>query len=356
MIERVSHALALRPEQVRAVADLISQGATIPFIARYRKERTGSLDEVAIAQIRDTLEREKALDTRKEAVLKSLSKRDLITPELERAVAGAATLTDLEDLYEKYRPKKRTRAQAAREKGLEPLALSLLKQNSDDPEKTAAPFVDDKKGVPSVADALAGARDILAEGFNESVRTRKKLRLLFQKKGIMTSRVKKNKEEKGAKYRDYFDWSQEASKVPSHRILAVLRGEKEGVLTVHLLPPEPEALTVMEKIFIKNQGAAARQVALAVKESYKRLLSKSLEKEALAALKIRADEKAIQVFADNLKELLLAPPLGQKRIIAVDPGFRTGCKVVCLNEMGRLLHHDVIHPFGEKSRERKLWQ
>ncbi len=342
-IHIISRELNLSAENISAVAKLLEEGATIPFIARYRKERTGSLDEVAIGQIRDRIEQIKALDERKAAVIKSLTERELLTQNLLKEIQAAASLTGLEDLYEKYRPKKRTRAQDAREKGLEPLAGFLLKQTDQDPLLEAKAYVSPEKGVESALDALAGARDIIAETMNEDVATRAGIRQLFLNSAMIQSSVKKGKEGEGAKFKDYFDWSENAYKTPSHRVLAMFRGQNEDILIVHVLPDEDKALAFIESRYVKNRSKSAEEVRAAIKDGYKRLLSKSMEKECMTDLKTRADETAIHVFSDNLKELLLSSPLGQKRILALDPGFRTGCKVVCLDAQGKLLHHDVVY-------------
>jgi uncharacterized protein len=343
IIPILSRELNLAPENVSSVVKLLEEGASLPFIARYRKERTGSLDEVAIGLIRDRMDQLKALDERKTAILKSLAERSLLTPQLQAEIQAAASLTGLEDIYEKYRPKKRTRAQDAREKGLEPLAGFLLKQSDQDPLREAERYISPEKGVESARDALAGARDILAETINEDADIRDKVRNLFMKTAMIQSSVKKGKEEEGAKFKDYFDWSENAFKTPSHRVLAMFRGQNEEVLLVHVLPDEDQALSLIEGRYVKNRSKSAEEVRTAVKDGYKRLLSKSMEKECMAELKTRADETAIGVFAANLKELLLSAPLGQKRILALDPGFRTGCKLVCLDAQGKLLHHDVVY-------------
>ncbi|MDA8132996.1 MAG: Tex family protein [Desulfobacteraceae bacterium] len=339
----ISRELNLSPENVSSVVKLLEEGASLPFIARYRKERTGSLDEVAIGLIRDRMDQLKALDERKTAILKSLTERSLLTRELQAEIQVAASLTGLEDVYEKYRPKKRTRAQDAREKGLEPLAGFLLKQSDQDPLLEAESYVNPEKGVDSAQDALAGARDILAESMNEDADIRAKIRNLFIHTAMIQSSAKKGKEEEDTKFKDYFDWSENAFKAPSHRVLAMFRGQNEDVLTVHVLPDEDQALSLIEGRYVKNGSKSAQEVRIAVKDGYKRLLSKSIEKECMAELKAKADETAIGVFAANLKELLLSAPLGQKNILALDPGFRTGCKLVCLDAQGKLLHHNVIY-------------
>ena len=353
----ISCELKLTQKQVEAVTTLLDQGSTIPFIARYRKEMTDSLDEVAIADIRDRAQSLKELSTRKEAILKSLTQRELLTQDLETAIAKADSMTKLEDLYERYRPKKRTRAQDAREKGLAPLATFLLAQKHQDLSAEAPKFVSPDKGVASVEEALAGARDIIAEIVNEDPRARESVRELFSAKAQIISRLKKGKEEEGAKFRDYFDWSELAFKAPSHRVLAMLRGQNESILNVHVLPEEEMALIRVERLFLRHPSKThpdiRSQVKLAVKDAYKRLLSKSIEKESLARLKLAADDQAIAVFVTNLRELLLSAPLGQKRVMAIDPGFRTGCKVVCLDSQGKLLDHDVIFPH-DKGRSRAM--
>lgn len=348
IVTTISRELGLDEKQVEAVAALLDQSATIPFIARYRKEATGSLDEVAIAAIRDRVQALKDLLARKEAILSSLTERELLTPDLKRAIDLAETMNGLEDLYEKFRPKKRTRAMDAREKGLEPLADFLLAQKNQDLTAEAQKFVRPDQGVATVEEALAGARDILAEAITEDPRVRAEVRELFVSRAMIVSRVKKGKEEDGSKFQDYFDWSEPASKAPSHRILAMLRGKNEGILTVHVLPEEDQALARVEGFVLKHPSKTnskiQAQVREAVRDGYKRLLSKSIEKEILARLKLGADDQAIAVFARNLRELLLTSPLGEKSVMAIDPGFRTGCKVVCLSAQGKLLHHEVIFP------------
>ncbi len=346
-VTTIARELQLEPQRVEAAAQLLGGGATVPFIARYRKEATGSLDEVAITAIRDRLEQLAELDRRREAILKSLTERELLSPELEAKISAAPTLAVLEDVYLPFRPKRRTRAMIAREKGLEPLAELLFEQRGDrplDPEAAARDYIDQERGVPDAASALAGARDIIAEQVSEHADARARLREFFKRKGILTSRVAKNKETEGAKYKDYFDWQEPALAAPSHRVLAMLRGEKEGYLYLHIAPPEEPALALLERLFVRGTGPASQQVALATEDGYKRLLAPSLETELRVAIKLRADDEAIRVFADNLRELLLAPPLGQERVLALDPGFRTGCKLVCLDAQGALLHHETIYP------------
>ena len=351
-IEKIAKELQLRPNQVLATAELLVEGATVPFIARYRKEATGTLDEVAVTGIRDRLAQLEELDKRRESIVKSLEERGLLTDELRTSLLVAESMTVLEDVYLPYRPKRRTRATMAREKGLEPLALLLFEQSPEtDPPAEAAAFIDPEKGVQTGEEALAGARDIIAEIISQDQEARARTRELFERKGVFRSRVIPGQEEPGAKFRDYFEWEEPLASAPSHRVLAMRRGENEGVLLLRIVPPEEEALALIEGLFVRGEGPASVQVLEAVHDGYKRLLSLSMETEMRLMTKERADREAIRVFADNLRELLLSAPLGRKNILAVDPGFRTGCKVVCLDRQGGLLHIDVIHPF-ESERNR----
>ena len=351
--DKIAQELALQPRQVAATASLLADGATIPFIARYRKEVTGSLDEVAITAVRDRLEQLQTLAERRDAVLKSLDERNLLTDELRAAIEGAETLANLEDIYQPYRPKRRTRAMIAKEKGLEPLAELLWAQDPDlDPARAAESFLSAEHEIDSAETALAGARDILAERVSDDTEARTAMRRLFTAKGMLRSRVVAGKEAEGAKFRDYFEWEEPAAKAPSHRILAMRRGEAEEFLYLRVAPPEDEAIALVTGMFVQNTSAAAGQVRLAVGDGYKRLLGPSIETETRMELKQRADGEAIKVFAANLRELLLAPPLGQKRVLGIDPGFRTGCKVVCLDAQGKLLHNDLIYVEGsDRQRE-----
>lgn len=335
---------------VRAVAELLAEGSTIPFISRYRKEMTGSMDEVNIASVRDRLEQLQELDKRREAVISSIEKQGFLTPELLALLAKAKTLAEVEDIYLPFRPKRKTRASMAKEKGLEPLAQKIFDQEKFDLEAFAQSFIDTEKGVADLEEALAGARDIIAEWVSENPETRKNLRELFWKEGTVIAKVVKSKEADGQKFKDYFDWNEPIAKTPSHRLLALRRGEKEGILTLDIFPPEESATELLERQYIKGANAATEQVKLAIHDSYKRLLRPSLETEIRMESKMKADEEAIKVFATNLKELLLAAPLGQKNVLALDPGFRSGCKVVCLDRQGKLVHHDVIYPH-EPQRE-----
>ncbi|MEI6343929.1 MAG: Tex family protein [Verrucomicrobiota bacterium] len=363
MIEKhlvqITSELGLQPRQVTATAVLLEEGATVPFIARYRKERTGELDEVKITAIRDRLEQLEALDKRRESIISSLEERKLLTEELRAKVDGALSLTSLEDIYLPYKPRKRTRATIAKELGLEPLSEILWAQDvATDPEALAAPYVgntvtvDGKtSSLDNIAAALAGARDILAERINDDATARAQLRSLYLNKGIMKSTLISGKEVEGAKFKDYFDWSEPAATAPSHRILAMRRGETEGFLYFRLTPPESEALGTLFQLFVRGSSPAAKQVQLACEDSLKRLLGFAMEVEARGFYKKKADEEAIRVFADNLRELLLASPLGQKITLGIDPGFRTGCKVVLLDRQGKLLAHEVIYPGRGRSEE-----
>lgn len=334
--------------QVSATAKLLDEGATVPFIARYRKEATGQLDEVQITSIRDRLSELKALQERRESIVKSLKERNLLTDALKAQVEAAETLARLEDIYQPYRPKRRTRAMIAQEKGLAPLADFLFEnQNAALDDETAKFIVEDGEEdlrVPNAEEALKGARDILAERFSDDTEMRAEMRKVYEKEAILESKVMMDKEEEGAKYRDYFDFSEPLAKIPSHRLLAIRRGANEGFLFFRILVDEEQATGLMKRRFLKGSGAAAEQVSMAIEDSFKRLLGPSMETDSRLTSKKRAEEQAIKVFADNLRELLLASPLGQKRVLAIDPGFRTGCKVVCLDPQGALLNNTVIYP------------
>ncbi|PIE67604.1 MAG: RNA-binding transcriptional accessory protein [Deltaproteobacteria bacterium] len=340
--------LELEATRIQAVAQLLADGATVPFIARYRKEATGSLDEVAVATIRDRLEQLAERDHRREAILESLKQHGHLTDELKKQVLAAQTMTELEDIYLPYRPKRRTKATIAREKGLEPLALAILSQEDADPPVLAENYVDPEKSVETVEAALAGARDIIAETINEDGKVRSRVRDLFWAHATIRSRVIEGKEIEGAKFKDYFDWEEAVATAPSHRILAMRRGEKEDVLNLTIAPQPEQALAIMEDQFVKGSGEDSEQVRMAAHDAYKRLLSRSMETEVRVGLKERADAEAIRVFADNLRQLLLASPLGAKRVMGIDPGFRTGCKLVCLDRQGKLLHNDTIYPHGSE--------
>lgn len=326
--------------QVAATVDLLAGGATVPFISRYRKEATGSLDEVQVTAIRDRLAGLAELDKRRQSIIESLVKRELLSGELKASLYRADNLTSLEDIYLPYKPKRRTRAMIACEKGLEPLAQALFKQHIHDVD--AAAYINDEKGVGSIDDAYAGARDIIAEWVSENQEIRVILRKLYADRAVIVSKVVKKNQEMGRKFRDYFDWREEAKKAPGHRLSAMFRGENEKVLSLSVKPPDELTLPLLKNHFVKNGDR--KQLELALIDSYKRLLGPSLENELRNSLKERADREAIGVFADNLRELLLAAPLGQKRIMALDPGFRTGAKLVCLDEQGTLLYSTTIYP------------
>jgi len=350
-ISKVALELGLKESQVQAASELLDQDATVPFISRYRKEVTGSLDEVAVAAIRDRIHQLREIDRRREAILKSLEERGLLTDELKEAVMDAETMASLEDIYLPYRPRRRTRATIAREKGLEPLARAIFAQGEMDPISEAMAFVDPEIGVESAEDALSGARDIIAEWINEDAEARSRMRDLFEARGTIRSRSSPGKEAEGMKYKDYFDWSEPLKKAPSHRILAMMRGENEGFLVLHIEPPEEMAVSLLESLFIRGKGPSSNQVAQAMQDSYQRLLWPSMETEMRSAYKDLADDKAITVFAQNLRQLLLDPPLGQKILLAIDPGFRTGCKVVVLDRQGSLVHHDAIFPHEPQKKD-----
>ena len=348
-ILKIADELKIAANQVGAVALLLAENATVPFIARYRKEATGSLDEVAITNIRDRLEQLAELDKRREAILESLEKQGHLTGELKDKVMTAETMAVLEDIYLPFRPKRRTRATIAKEKGLEPLAKLILEQANFDVHKEAEKFVSAEKEVDSTETALAGARDIIAEWINEDQQARADIRLLYQKKSQYVCKVVTGKEEEAIKYKDYYDWSEPLASAPSHRVLAMRRGAKEELLVLRVIVDEDHAVSILDSLFIKNNNSAAEQVKLAVKDSFKRLIMLSMETEIRLESKKKADEEAIKVFAENIRQLLLSSPLGEKSILAIDPGFRTGCKVVCLDRQGKLLYNDVIYLLGSQA-------
>ncbi len=343
---QIAQELRVKPSQVAATVHLLEESASIPFIARYRKEATGSLDEVAVTCIRDRLHQLNELDKRRATILESIQQQGKLTDELKKKILACAALTVLEDIYLPYRPKRRTRASIAKEKGLEPLAQEIFAQEGIDPAAEAIGYVNAEKKVHSVAEALAGARDIIAEWVSEDAPARSRLRALFRDRAVISSRVVKGKEKDGSKYKDYFEREEPVKNVPSHRILALRRAEKEKFLTMRILPPEEEALSILRSIFVRGDGKDAHETRLAVEDGYKRLLSLSLETEIRLELKKRADHEAVEIFKNNLRQLLLAPPLGQKNVLAIDPGFRTGCKLVCLDRQGKLLHHETIYITG----------
>ena len=351
--QHIASQLNLGTRQVEKTIELLEQGATVPFIARYRKEMTGNLNEVQIAAIRDMLIKLKEIDKRREAILQSIDEQGKLTPELRAQIEKAESLTELEDIYLPYKPKRKTRASVAIEKGLQPLADELRKQYKCSVEQLAEQYVDEEKGVSSSDDALAGARDIIAEQVSEDIAARNKVRNIFRRQAMLSSKVVKAKEEEAAKFQSWFDWNENAMRAPSHRILAMFRGESEGLLRVRIVPDDDKAaIESLERQFVRGNYESSEQVALAVKDGYKRLLEPSIETEFYNTLKERADREAIKVFAENLRQLLLASPLGQKRTLAIDPGFRTGCKVVCLDAQGQLLHNETIYPFTSVREER----
>ena len=352
LIPQIARELQLERRQVVATVALLDDGATVPFIARYRKENTATLDEVAISNIRDRLSQLRELGDRREAILSSLEKQGLLTEELGQAVLSAESLAALEDAYLPFRPKRRTRAAIAQEKGLAPLALYIRGQEDFDVGLAAAEYVNPNTEVKSVQDALSGARDIIGEWVSEDATARRAIRELFWDEGVFSATVASGKEEAAAKYRDYLQWQEPVVGVPSHRVLAMLRGEKEALLSLHIAPPVSSALAILERLFVSGSTQASEQVRLAIQDRYKPLLESSMETEVRKEVRLRAEEAAIRVFADNLRQLLLAPALGQKNILALDPGFRAGCKLVCLDRQGRLMHQDTVYPLlGSRGRE-----
>jgi protein Tex len=356
MYFKLADELNIDSKQVVAVVRLLDEGATVPFISRYRKEATGSLDEVQILNIKDGIERLRQLEQRRESILKSIESQNKLSEELKEKLLQAETLSQLEDLYLPYKPKRRTRASIAREKGLEELANYIFAQQGNALSEEAAKYVSLEKEVNSEDEALQYARDIIAETISENAVARESIRELYKKSGIIKSKVIKGKEESGEKFRDYFEWEEKLMDCPSHRMLAMRRGEKEDVLILDLVIDEEEATRKLEKQFINGRGACAEQLQLAISDGYKRLLQPSIEAEMRLLSKQVAEKKAIEVFAENLKELLLASPLGQKAILGVDPGFRSGCKVVALDRQGKLLEETVIYPHEpQRKTEEAKW-
>ncbi|MBF0386204.1 MAG: helix-hairpin-helix domain-containing protein, partial [Candidatus Omnitrophica bacterium] len=346
----ISQELGLKELQVRNTSSLIDSGSTIPFISRYRKELTGSLDEVMVGKIRDRLNQLRELDKRRDAILESIKEQGKLTDELKDMILSAQSLSVLEDLYLPYKPKRRTKATVAKEKGLEPLAKLIFEQKAIALENEAKKYINAEKKVASVEEALAGARDIIAEWINEDAALREKLRKLFREEAVLKTKIITGKEEAGVNFKDYYDFSEIAHKSPSHRILASRRGEKEGFLTLRVLPAEVKAFEIIISHCLRAKNSCAEQVKESCIDSYKRLLSPSLETEYRVELKLRADQEAISIFGKNLKNLLMAPPMGQKKVMAIDPGLRTGSKVVCLNEQGKLLDHTTIFLLSENGQ------
>ena len=347
-ISLISSALQLSEKQIRNVIQLFNEGATIPFISRYRKEMTDGMDEVQLADTKDYYDKLCELAKRKLAVFKSIEEQDKLTPEIKMRIDNCWNITELEDIYLPYKPKRRTRAEIAREKGLEPLAKMLMKQDANNVEQLALSFI--KGEVTDANDALKGARDIIAEWVNESESARNAIRNIFAREAIISSKLIKGKEEEAQKYRDYFDMSEKLARCSSHRLLAMRRAEAEGFLRVNISPEDEHCYERLERIFVKGKLKSSEQVAEAVSDAYKRLLKPSIETEFASESKTKADTEAIRVFAENLRQLLLAPPLGQKRVLGIDPGFRSGCKIVCLDAQGNLLHNETIYPHAPKMR------
>ncbi len=343
----ISKELNLPENGVRNTLLLLDEGATIPFISRYRKERTGSLDEVAIGDIAEKYEKLTEIGKRKETIISTLITQDNLTGELKKRIDECWQSNELEDIYLPFKPKRRTRAEIAREKGLEPLAKILMKPISSTPEKLASQFL--KEGVETIEEALKGARDIIAEWVNENERARNIVRYHFRKKAVITSRVVKGKELEALNFKDYFEFSKPLKYISSHQFLALSRGEHEGFLRIDISPCEDDCITELDRLFVKGENIAVEQVKQSVEDSFKRLLKPSIETEFSGITKEKADDEAIKIFAANLRQLLLAPPLGQKRVLGIDPGFRTGCKLVCLDAQGKLLHNETIYPHAPQN-------
>jgi protein Tex len=341
---QIANEIGVRDFQVLNTINLLKEGATVPFIARYRKEMTGSLDEVQIAVIRERYEKIMELEKRREAIIASVKEQDKLTPELEKQLMEASTMSELEDLYLPYKPKRRTRASIAREKGLEPLAKIIMAQVETNPFGRAREFINKGKEVNNEDEAVSGARDIIAEWVNENQHSRQRIRNHFERSGEIISRPVRGKELEGIKFEAYYDWAESLMKAPSHRLLAMFRGENEGFLKVSIEPDEELAREALNKIFVKSSNECSQIVVEAVKDAYKRLLQPSIETEFRQMVKEKADKEAIRVFAENLRQLLMLPPLGQKTVLAIDPGFRSGCKLVILDRQGRLLHNETIYP------------
>ncbi|RYU95057.1 Tex family protein [Emticicia agri] len=345
-IQIIVHAVSATEKSVTNTITLLEEGATVPFIARYRKEMTGSMDEVQIASVKDLYSKFSEADKRREAIIKSIEEQGKMTPELLNKLQNALYLNELEDLYLPYKQKRKTRASIAIEKGLEPLAKIIFAQKDRNIEAIAEKYLTDK--VESVEDALQGARDIMAEWINEDIQARNSIRKIFERESIVSAKVKKGKKEEGAKYQDYFEFSEPLSRIPSHRLLAIRRGEEEGILSVDISIEAERGTDALDRIYLRGLPEAKEQVADAITDAYNRLLKPSIETEFSNLSKQKADSEAIKIFAANLRQLLLASPLGQKRVLAIDPGFRTGCKTVCLNEQGDLLYDTVIYPMDKK--------
>jgi len=350
-IELITKELGLNSRQVSNTIKLLDDGATIPFISRYRKEQTGNLDEVQITSIRELSTKYTELDKRKETVLTTIEEQGKLTDELKKRITDCYYPNELEDIYLPYKPKRRTKATIAKEKGLEPLAELIMKQQERDIYGKAEKFLNDQ--VEDIEDALQGARDIIAEWVNENEKARNVARRHFKRSAVIRSKVLKGKEEEGIKYQDYFGFEEDNRKCASHRFLAMRRGQEEGFLKVSITPPDENVLEEIERFMVKGSGECQSQVSMAIKDCYKRLLEPSIENEFTSELKVKADEEAIRVFAENLRQLLLSPPLGPKMVLALDPGYRTGCKLVCIDQQGNLLHNETIYPHPPQSETGK---
>lgn len=354
IVKIISAQTNIAHNQVSSTIALLNEGATIPFISRYRKEMTGSLDEVQVGTIKEMYEKLQEVQKRRETILKSIDEQGLLSDELKRKIESTWNATELEDIYLPYKPKRKTRAVKAREWGLEPLADIIFLQQESDIESRAVDFLSDE--LPDVEAALQGARDIIAERVSEDMKARDLIRNLFKREAVISSKLVKGKEEEAVKYSDYYDFSEPLKKSPSHRLLAMRRGENEGFLKISVSPDQEKALELLESIFVKGRNSAADQVKAAVEDSYKRLLGPSIENEVSALFRQKAEEAAIQVFASNLRQLLLSPPLGQKRVLAIDPGYRTGCKVVCLDAQGNLMHNETIFPHPPQNEVKQAYK
>lgn len=354
IVKIISAQTNIAHNQVSSTIALLNEGATIPFISRYRKEMTGSLDEVQVGTIKEMYEKLQEVQKRRETILKSIDEQGLLSDELKRKIESTWNATELEDIYLPYKPKRKTRAVKAREWGLEPLADIIFLQQERDIESRAVDFLSDE--LPDVEAALQGARDIIAERVSEDMKARDLIRNLFKREAVISSKLVKGKEEEAVKYSDYYDFSEPLKKSPSHRLLAMRRGENEGFLKISVSPDQEKALELLESIFVKGRNSAADQVKAAVEDSYKRLLGPSIENEVSALFRQKAEEAAIQVFASNLRQLLLSPPLGQKRVLAIDPGYRTGCKVVCLDAQGNLMHNETIFPHPPQNEVKQAYK
>ncbi len=347
----IANELKLALQSITNTIQLLDEGATIPFISRYRKEMTGSLDEVEIGNIKERYDKLQEIEKRKETIIKTIDEQGMLTHELKQKIEASWNATELEDLYLPYKPKRKTRAVKARERGLEPLAKLIMKQFEQDIEGKAEGFLNAE--VPNTEEALQGARDIIAEWVSENTVARDIVRSTFSREAMIISKVVKGKDEAGIKYKDYFDWNEPLRKCPSHRLLAMRRGEKEGFLKVEITPQSEQAVDRLDRLFVKGDTAASQQVRMAVEDAYKRLLQPGIETEFSHLSKEGADTEAIKVFTENLRQLLLASPLGEKRVMALDPGFRTGCKLVCLDAQGNLIHNETIYPHPPQSETGK---